>query len=290
MAVELTPTTIISLAKICQVLAINDRGFQNAFKGSYLDERLPIMLYNERKAVEWVNKTNPSDPTLQGMANYLYALYYPYLTQAQRIQNGIIVGKPIISGPNSITENVGQSTPFSVSVISATPVTYQWFRNGVAIPGATGSAYTVVNAQLTDSGSTFFVKATNAAGQTVSGSATLTVTQAITGFLYYTPTDPGPTLLSNTDPFSYQSNFSITHNAPISVPISVAAANNQFLVVKVPSTESAKSTWFNTNLNQGNIPPPADFVFATPVTFGGFTYYFTKTTVSLDPTQPLVLT
>lgn len=290
MATEQTPTSSINLGKICQVLAVNDRGFQNSMMGKQLDERLPIMMYNERKAVEWVNNTNPSDPTLQGMSNYLYSLLYQYLPAAQGRLAGITGGLANIIGPTNQSVLVGANAVFSVTTSSPTKTTFQWFMNGVAVPGATTASLTIFNAQLSQSGSTFFVIATNAAGMQVSGSATLTVTQSITGFLYYSASDPGPTLLSNSDPFNYQSNFQITHNSPISVPISVAAANNQFLVVKVPSGESLKTTWFNTNLNQGNIPPPADFIFATPVSFGGFTYYYTKTTVSLDPTQPLVLT
>src|SRR6185295_7760399 len=39
---------------------------------------------------------------------------------------------------------------------------YQWYRNGILIPNATNSTYTLVNAQVSDSGSTFNATAKNA--------------------------------------------------------------------------------------------------------------------------------
>ena len=46
---------------------------------------------------------------------------------------------------------VGQSTTFSV-VATGTNLTYQWFKGGVAISGATSSTYTISNATEADSG------------------------------------------------------------------------------------------------------------------------------------------
>ncbi|HET9643482.1 MAG TPA: carboxypeptidase regulatory-like domain-containing protein [Burkholderiaceae bacterium] len=54
-------------------------------------------------------------------------------------------------------------------------LSYQWRRDGVDIPGATGDWYAVPRARLTDSGSQYTVVARNAAGSVTSSSATLTV-------------------------------------------------------------------------------------------------------------------
>lgn len=287
MATEKTPLEIINIAKICQVLAITDRGFQNAVKGGILDERLPTMLYIERRVVEWVYNTNPGDPTLQGIANYLYSLCYPYAAKAQQIINNLAQSPPIITGPANQSGNVGFTAVFSVSVVSSLPVIYQWFDYlGNPILGATSSSYSLVNAQLVDSGKNFFVKATNAAGNTVSGTATLTVTVALTGSFAYMDIDPGPDLQANLDPFTYQSTFGITHNAQFVITLPGASTPNKYLVIRVPDTESSKGTWSNTPLNNGSIP---DAVFQTAITFGGSTYYYTRVAVSMDTSATLIL-
>ena len=81
----------------------------------------------------------------------------------------------ITQQPASITVSVGQPASFSVAASGAAPLNYQWQRNGANISGATLSAYTVSNAQLSDSGSQFRCVVTNSHGTVTSGAATLTV-------------------------------------------------------------------------------------------------------------------
>jgi HYR domain-containing protein len=68
---------------------------------------------------------------------------------------------------------------FSVGASGSTPIGYQWFRNGVAIPGATSSNYTLCPVSLTNSGNQFHVGMTNYCGSATSQVATLTVTLTI---------------------------------------------------------------------------------------------------------------
>lgn len=275
--------------KISQYIASTDLANANAFSGGSETARLPGLLWLVGNSVQWQYNNQNEDPNLVNIGNFLKQLIGQYTTYAQSIITGSTTGTlPSLIGPNNETTAVGTPVVFSLAGVSGTqPITYQWYRNGVIIPAATGITYTLTNPQLSDSGSTFYVSGTNSVGTAFSQTATLTVTQTISGFLYYSPNDPGPTLQANSDPFVYQENYTITHNAPISVPIPSAAALNQFLVFKVPSTESAKSTWFNTSFNSGQIP---DSVFQTSLTFGGFTYYYTRHVVSMDSTQPVVLT
>lgn len=286
MAAELTIQKILTIAQVCEYLNVVRTSSNNALNGGDISENRARLIYMERVGIQNRYNLNPNDPTLPSTANYLFSILR-YQADAQAILNNLTGTPPAITGPSNQSVSVNANAVFSVTVTGTGPFSYQWFDYlGNSIAGAISSSYTFPSAQLTDSGKTFFVKVTNAVGFATSNQATLTVTASILGFLYYSSIDPGPTLQSNSDPFSYQSNFSITHNAPLSVPISSAAANNQYLVIKVPSTESAKTTWFNTNLNSGVIP---DVVFQSPVTFGGFTYYYTRNSVSMDPTAPLIL-
>lgn len=89
-------------------------------------------------------------------------------------------GAPTIdTAPQSQTVSAGSNVTFSVGVSSATAVTYQWQRDGVDLTGATSPTYTLAPAQESDSGSTWRVIATNAAGSTTSSSATLSVTAGL---------------------------------------------------------------------------------------------------------------
>jgi hypothetical protein len=81
----------------------------------------------------------------------------------------------IITEPVSLTVEVGQTGTFSVTATGAATLTYQWFKNGVAISGATSSSYTTPPAVLGDSGSIFTVTVSNAVGTVTSNGATLTV-------------------------------------------------------------------------------------------------------------------
>jgi alpha-tubulin suppressor-like RCC1 family protein len=76
--------------------------------------------------------------------------------------------------PLSQTIVAGQSATFSVRA-AGTDVTFQWKRNGLAIPGATGGTYTLSSAQTSDSGATFTVTVSNSVGSVASSPATLTV-------------------------------------------------------------------------------------------------------------------
>jgi hypothetical protein len=81
----------------------------------------------------------------------------------------------IITQPVSLTVEVGQTGTFSVTATGAATLTYQWFKNGVAISGATSSSYTTPPAVLGDSGSIFTVTVSNMVGTVTSNGATLTV-------------------------------------------------------------------------------------------------------------------
>lgn len=80
-------------------------------------------------------------------------------------------------GINPANQRIGltQSATFTVGASGSAPLSYQWQRNGVNIPGATDSSYTLTNATLNDNGVQFRSVVNNSAGTAVSTAATLTV-------------------------------------------------------------------------------------------------------------------
>lgn len=272
----------ITIAKVSQYLADVDLSNNKAFKGGSLDEKLPMMIYMVRKAVEWAYSQNTNDPTLNATALYLYNLCGRYVPAATLIINGGgCVTPTILTNPQSQTINVGDTVNFSVTAAGSTPFTYQWLKNGVAIIGATSNVYSIINAQTTDAGA-YSVTVQNACGMSTSLSATLTVNVGIVGSVYYTSgPDPYILLSVGTDNLTYQFTFPIVHNQPLNITLPSAAALNQYLVIRVPTTESVKANWVNTVFNFGTVP---DSVFIAYFTIGSFGYYVSRGQVTMDTT------
>jgi hypothetical protein len=71
---------------------------------------------------------------------------------------------PVVAAqPGDRSVEAGQSTTLTVTATSATLLTYQWLKDGVAIPGATAPTLTLSNLQPGDAGS-YVVAIANAAG------------------------------------------------------------------------------------------------------------------------------
>lgn len=277
---------IVQFGQISQYLAANDKSSFDQFKSGSLIGNLPGLLYMEGTLLQNIHNLNPGSVTERPTAEYVLSLCGKYAIQAQNILNGIAGGLPVLTGPSNQSVGVGATATFSVSVAGVGPFTYAWFLNGIIIPDATSASYANVNSQLSDSGKQFSVAVTNAAGTILSGSATLTVTASLSGSFYYSASDPSAALLANTDPFSYQNTFSITHNTPFVITVPGASTPNMYIVIRVPVGESIKTAWNNQGVNSGPIP---DIVWSAPIQFGGFTYYYTHATISLDPLQTLTL-
>ena len=93
------------------------------------------------------------------------------------------------SYPKDVTTTVKKgsttSATFTVSISQAgnpTSYTYQWYKDGTAVSGATSSSYTVSNLSSTVT-NTIYCVVTNKAGSVTSRSATLKVTQIYTPVL-----------------------------------------------------------------------------------------------------------
>lgn len=84
-------------------------------------------------------------------------------------------GEPVIvEEPNSQIVDVGDAAEFSVTVTGEAPFTFQWYRDGAQVPGATSTMLALTDVQLADAGG-YQVFVNNAFGLAVSSVAMLTV-------------------------------------------------------------------------------------------------------------------
>lgn len=79
----------------------------------------------------------------------------------------------ITTQPSSVTVTAGASATFTVAA-SGSAVAYQWYKNGVAISGATTATFKINSTASANAGN-YTVTVTNAAGVVTSNAATLTV-------------------------------------------------------------------------------------------------------------------
>lgn len=87
------------------------------------------------------------------------------------------VAPTIAAAPANVTLFAGETATLAVAAGGTAPFTYQWFRDGVAIAGATAAALRIGAALSADAGS-YTVSVTNAAGTVTSPAAALAVTPA----------------------------------------------------------------------------------------------------------------
>jgi len=98
---------------------------------------------------------------------------------SSRVESRVTVGAPlsILRSPANRTNYLGTTAQFGVAVAGGGPVGYQWQKEGIDLPGATGSMLTVTNITETDEGF-YAVVASNSSGSVTSAPARLEVTLA----------------------------------------------------------------------------------------------------------------
>jgi uncharacterized delta-60 repeat protein len=89
--------------------------------------------------------------------------------QGVAVLRGYPVDLGFITQPLAQTVDLGGSVTFSVTATGTTPVTLQWLKDGVAIPGETSATLTISGAARSDS-AVYSVRAANFSGGTVTSS------------------------------------------------------------------------------------------------------------------------
>jgi glucose/arabinose dehydrogenase len=165
--------------------------------------------------------------------------------------------------PASRTVNPGASVKFSVQASGATPIHYQWQRNGVAISGATSPDYTITSVTAADNNARFRAIVSNDYGSVTSNEAVLTVsanqaptasiTQPAFGGTYipgmvigYAGTGSDPEQGSLTGPaFTWHVNYHHgDHTHPVLQPTSGATSGS----FTTSSSDEVGNVWYRIHL------------------------------------------
>ena len=142
----------------------------------------------------WIRRIDPADNA--AVTEFASGLLLPvdlstsadgslyYLTRGAGSNTGVVgriqyapgQAPTVTTQPSDQTVAIGQSATFSVTASGTAPLSYRWSRNGVNIPGALSSSYTLASATAAADGEAFQCVVSNTFGTTTSVPATLTVT------------------------------------------------------------------------------------------------------------------
>lgn len=124
---------------------------------------------------------------------------------------GFVIPPILTAHPVGQTLNALESTTLSASAIGTAPLSFQWFRNGVLLPGATGNLLPL-NSITTGQAGDYHVTVSNVAGVATSASARITVNLLSPGVSW-----------ANPDPITYGTALGpVQLNATATVPGSFA--------------------------------------------------------------------
>ncbi|ATC63731.1 hypothetical protein CMV30_07065 [Nibricoccus aquaticus] len=216
----------------------------------------------------------------------------------------------ITTQPASQSVNVGANASFNV-VATGTGLTYQWYKDTVAIGSATSDTLALTNVQLSDAGS-YTVKVTNTGGDVTSSAAVLTVnTPAVAPSITTHPA--GQTVnagasasfsvvASGTAPLTYQwkkdgADIGGATGATYTIASTVTGDSGSYTVVVTNSVNSATSNAAVLTVNSGagsaptittqpmsrNIVAGSDVTLTVAATgTGPFTYQWKKDSTDIS--------
>ena len=125
-------------------------------------------------ATEFATGVGPAFGLSTGPDGSLY--YVAFLQGEVRKISFAEPGAPVIAtNPASQSVAAGQPATFRVEAVGQEPLSFQWQRDGVDIPGATAQTYVLPAASARDNGAAFRAVVTNALGSATTAAATLAV-------------------------------------------------------------------------------------------------------------------
>jgi len=107
----ITSVVTNSLAKICQYLVANNNATRAGMFNGAINEKMPTILYMERKALEFGIQQNLTG--LQGAANYLYSLLGGELNKA----NNILTNGGGGINVSAVANSSGALQPYNINVV-----------------------------------------------------------------------------------------------------------------------------------------------------------------------------
>ena len=162
----------------------------------------------------------------------------------------IPVAPAIATQPMLQTVTQGQTATFAVTA-TGTSLSYQWLKDGTAIPGATSSTYTTDTTVSRDNNAVFSVVISNSVGTATSSTATLTVSDiAVAPLITTQPAAQSVTAgqsasfsvaATGTAPLTYQwkkngSNISGAISSAYTLPATAIGDNNAVFAVEVSNS------------------------------------------------------
>lgn len=199
-------------------------------------------------------------------------------------------GRPPVFNQQVYSRSVleGASSEFSVNAYGAMTITYQWYKDAVALPGATSATYRIPKASLAHAGD-YYAVATNKLGSVTSTTARLTVTPA-------TP----PTINTNgrATSVSIGGRISFSASSSGSSPITfqwyrngapISGATSYYLEL-TPVTAADAGTYHVVATNiAGSATSSSWIVTVTPLPPPVITISYAPAAVTLTPNNPLSL-
>lgn len=174
--------------------------------------------------------------------------------------------RPLItSQPQSLAVAVGEAATFSVSANGAEPITYQWFKDGSEIPGATNPQLVIPAAAASDTG-TYSVRVSNDSGAVTSDEVTLAVLEAIAGVYNTGVDDSGNGIADGT----VDSHYRLTTNVDSSSADALVQDSTLFPIVAGPWVANEEnSKWIGPRM-ETSAAAGGEYIYTLAIDLSGF--------------------